>query len=70
MLDSAILRRTGVVELDGTLCTFGYDATNQLTKEQRSGANAYNTSYVYDPLGNRLQKFVNKGVKPASVAQK
>src|SRR5262249_18176613 len=38
-------------------CTFGYDATYQLIKEQRSGANAYNTSFVYDPVGNRLQKF-------------
>ena len=52
-----VSNRLTVLELDGTRCTFGYDATYQLTLEQRSGANAYNTSYVYDPLGNRLQKF-------------
>lgn len=52
-----VSNRLTVAELDGTLCTFGYDRSYQLTLEQRSGANAYNTSYVYDPVGNRLIKY-------------
>ena len=43
-----------VLELDGTMVTFGYDTSYQLTLEQRSGANAYSSSYLYDPVGNRL----------------
>ena len=45
--------RTGVVELDGTLVTYGYDASNQLALEERSGVNAYAVSYSYDGAGNR-----------------
>ncbi|HEV2474361.1 MAG TPA: RHS repeat-associated core domain-containing protein, partial [Chthonomonadales bacterium] len=48
--------RTSVVELDGTRVTYGYDSSYQLINEQRSGANAYNTSYSYDGPGNRLTK--------------
>ena len=33
--------------------TLSYDPTYQLTNEMRSGANSYNISYVYDPIGNR-----------------
>ena len=51
-----VSNRLSVIELDGTLCTFGYDPTYQLINEQRSGPNAYNTTYLYDPLGNRLSK--------------
>ena len=43
-----------VLELDGTMVTFGYDLSYQLTLEQRSCANAYSSSYLYDPVGNRL----------------
>ncbi len=78
--------RLGVTEVDGTLTTWSYDATYQLTAEQRSGATSpdwttftlsqwesftlaqwqaltlasggsgYNTTYTYDPVGNRLVK--------------
>src|SRR6266581_9624844 len=41
------------VELDGSRTTFSYDPTYQLTNENRSGTNPYNTSYQYDPVGNR-----------------
>jgi YD repeat-containing protein len=36
--------------------TWTYDATNRLTREQRSGASGYDNTYTYDPLGNRLVK--------------
>src|SRR5579864_4340066 len=51
-----IANRTNVVELDGTRLTFAYDASSQLVHEQRSGANAYDTSYQYDGGGNRTLK--------------
>ena len=51
---SATNNRLTVAEVDGTLVTFGYDAASQLVLEQRSGAEAYNISYGYDPNGNRL----------------
>jgi uncharacterized protein RhaS with RHS repeats len=43
-----------MVELDGTRATFSYDPTYQLVNEQRGVTNAYNTSYQYDAVGNRL----------------
>ena len=46
--------RQSIHELDGTLVTFGYDAASQLILEQRSGAEAYNISYTYDPNKSRL----------------
>ncbi len=49
--------RLTVAELDGTLCTFGYDAASQIISEERSGAYAYNRSYLWDPLGYRLQQW-------------
>ncbi len=52
----AVGNRLNVVELDGTRVTFGYDPSYQLISEQWSGSNAYNTTYTYDPLGNRLVK--------------
>ena len=52
----AVGNRIGVQELDGSRMAYAYDAGYQLVNEQRSGANAYNTTYVYDPLGNRLVK--------------
>jgi len=54
---SAVNNRIGVLELDGTICTVGYDAKSQLTSEARSGANAYNTSLVYDPNGNQVKRY-------------
>ena len=49
--------RLTVLELDGTRVTFGYDAHSQLISEARSGANAYNTSYVWDANGNRIKQY-------------
>jgi RHS repeat-associated protein len=43
-------------ELDGVRVTYGYDEIYQLINEQRSGANAYNTTYGYDGAGNRTLK--------------
>ena len=48
--------RTSVLEAGGDRTTWTYDATYQLTGEQRSGANAYDKIFVYDPVGNRLVK--------------
>jgi len=45
--------RLRVEELDGTF-EYGYDASNQLISERRSGASAYAISYTYDAVGNRL----------------
>ena len=36
--------------------TYSYDNAYQLTRERRSGANAYDVTYSYDPVGNRLTK--------------
>ena len=51
-----VANRLTVLELDGTRVTYAYDPTYQLIQEQRSGTNAYSTSYGLDPLGNRLTK--------------
>ena len=48
--------RLSVLEVDATRVTFGYDVTYQLILEQRNGANAYNTGYQHDGMGNRLIK--------------
>jgi YD repeat-containing protein len=48
--------RIAVAESGGDRVTWAYDNTSQLINEHRSGANAYNTTFVYDPLGNRLLK--------------
>ncbi len=52
--------RTQVVEFDGSVVTWSYDPTHQLTNEQRSGTTAYNITYVYDGIGNRTL-MVNNG---------
>ena len=49
--------RLYVSEVDGTLVSFSYDQTSQLISEARSGTYAYNRSYVWDALGNRLQQY-------------
>jgi RHS repeat-associated protein len=51
----AASRITAVTELN-SLWTLTNDASGQLINEQRSGAVTYNTTYVYDAVGNRLQK--------------
>jgi RHS repeat-associated protein len=48
--------RTSVAEANGDRVTWSYDGIYQLTREQRSGANAYDATYTYDGLGNRLTK--------------
>jgi RHS repeat-associated protein len=48
--------RTSVLEASGDRVTWTYDATYQLTSEQRSGVHAYHHTFVYDPVGNRLVK--------------
>jgi len=45
--------RIEVLEDSGDAVRWTYDKANQLTNEQRTGANAYNTAYHYDPAGNR-----------------
>jgi RHS repeat-associated protein len=46
----------GMLESSGDRVTWTYDATDRLTREQRNGASGYDTTYTYDPLGNRLVK--------------
>jgi|GEM_PF-687004 len=50
----AVGNRLTVAEIDGSLVTYAYDFTNQLTNERRSGSTPYNTTYSYDGAGNRL----------------
>ena len=45
--------RTQVAEVDGSVVTWSYDPTYQLTNERRSGTNGYNIAYAYDAVGNR-----------------
>jgi RHS repeat-associated protein len=50
----SIGNRTSQAEANGDLVTWSYDETYQLTREQRSGDNAYDTTFTYDGVGNRL----------------
>jgi YD repeat-containing protein len=50
----ALGNRLSVLELDSTRATYAYDPSYQLINEQRSGATPYNTTFVYDGMGNRL----------------
>jgi RHS repeat-associated protein len=50
---NAVGNRMQVLEATGNVVTWSYDRTCQLTNEQRSGANAYNITYAYDPVGER-----------------
>jgi RHS repeat-associated protein len=54
--------RTRVVEANGDRVTWSYDNTYQLKNERRSGANAYNITYTYDPVGNRVVQ-INGGAR-------
>jgi RHS repeat-associated protein len=46
-------------EADGTLVSWSYDNSYQLTRERRDGANSYDTTYSYDGAGNRHLKLDN-----------
>lgn len=46
----------GVALADGDLITFTHDDNYRLTREQRSGANAYDITYTFDAVGNRSTK--------------
>ena len=48
--------RNTVVESNGDRVTWIHDNTYQLSNEKRSGASAYNTTFTYDAVGNRLVK--------------
>jgi RHS repeat-associated protein len=50
------INKTRVIEADGVRVTWSYDKTYQLTREQRSGANACDTTYTYDAAQNRRLK--------------
>ena len=54
--NDSVGNRTGVLEANGDRVTWSYDALYQLTRERRSGANAYDITYSYDPVGNRVTK--------------
>jgi RHS repeat-associated protein len=47
---------TSMVDSGGDRTTWTYDALSRLTRERRSGANAYDLTYTYDPVGNRATK--------------
>ena len=47
---------TSMVDAGGDRTTWTYDALSRLTRERRSGANAYDLTYTYDPVGNRATK--------------
>jgi RHS repeat-associated protein len=50
-----VYNKKNIAELDNST-TFVYDAKDQLIAEHRYGYLAYNTTYTYDGMGNRLQK--------------
>ena len=52
----AVGNRTQVEEANGDVVSYSYDEIRQLTRERRSGANAYDTTYTYDGVGNRVTK--------------
>ncbi len=54
-----------MVEVTGNRVTWTYDSTYQLTNEQRSGSNAYNITYTYDRVCNRLV-LINGGIRTTS----
>ena len=54
--------RLGRVESSGNILTWSYDNTYQLTREQRSGANSYDISYLYDAASNR-RVMIDNGVR-------
>jgi RHS repeat-associated protein len=61
----AVGDRLGVEEANGDLVTWSYDEIYQLIREQRTGDNAYDITYTYDEVGNRLTK-LSEGVVTTS----
>jgi len=47
------MNRTRVIEASGVRVTWTYDAANRLTREQRSGASAYDRQSTFDAANNR-----------------
>ncbi|MFO0811603.1 MAG: hypothetical protein U0796_00180 [Gemmatales bacterium] len=47
------INKARVIEANGDRVTLNYDTIYQLRRERRSGANAYDTTYVYDNAQNR-----------------
>ncbi|MBM3501806.1 MAG: RHS repeat protein, partial [Armatimonadetes bacterium] len=58
----AVGNPVSVAEGSGDRVTYSYDALNQLAREQRSGDSAYDITYTYDAVGNRLTK-VDSGAR-------
>lgn len=50
-----IVNKIRVQEADSNRVTWSYDRIYQLTREKRSGANAYDTTYTYDEASNRKE---------------
>jgi len=47
--------RKKIVEHNGDVCEYEYDKLYRLTRESRTGDNAYWIEYTYDAFGNRLE---------------
>ena len=54
--------RISVKEKKNNRVTWTYDSIYQLTQEQRSGVEGYQTTYIYDSNGNRLVKNVDGSI--------
>lgn len=54
--------RLTAIEGNGDSLAWGYDPTDQLLSERRTGANAYATTYTYDQVGNRIKSQDASGV--------
>jgi hypothetical protein len=64
----ATMNRLNRVEADTTRVSWSYDTTYQLTRERRSGTTfAYDTTYSYDPAGNRRLKIDSGSVTTITV---
>ncbi|MBD3177878.1 MAG: hypothetical protein GF320_22115 [Armatimonadia bacterium] len=48
-------RRTGVTEANGDVVTWTLDDAGRLTREQRSGTNAYDITYTMDGVGRHCR---------------
>jgi YD repeat-containing protein len=48
--------RIGALNAAGVRTTWSYDRTYQLVGEHKGWPNVYQTTFVYDPVGNRLVK--------------
>jgi RHS repeat-associated protein len=57
--------RTLQVDAGGVRTSWTYDKANQLTREQRNGANALNVTYTFDPAGNRTV-MIDSGIRTTS----